>query len=73
MLVVETNVCCAAAKCSEDTFGDWSSLGDGCKMTSLTKELADIFLDDSENDVTFYGFSDSEVGDEVRVFWFQTF
>ncbi|XP_022062751.2 cell division cycle-associated protein 7-like [Acanthochromis polyacanthus] len=30
-------------------------------MNSLTKELADVFAEDSRNDVTFYGFSDDEI------------
>ncbi|KAM7402363.1 hypothetical protein PAMP_017609 [Pampus punctatissimus] len=30
-------------------------------MHTLTKELADIFEEDSENDRTFYGFSDGEI------------
>ncbi|XP_072308140.1 cell division cycle-associated protein 7-like [Eucyclogobius newberryi] len=30
---------------------------------SLTKELADIFAEDSDNDETFYGFSEVELGD----------
>ncbi|KAL3978756.1 hypothetical protein ACER0C_019818 [Sarotherodon galilaeus] len=34
------------------------------RMNSLTKELADVFLEDSENDVTFYGFTDTELKDE---------
>ncbi|XP_039864705.1 cell division cycle-associated protein 7-like isoform X1 [Simochromis diagramma] len=33
-------------------------------MNSLTAELADVFLEDSENDVTFHGFSDTELKDE---------
>lgn len=34
-------------------------------MASIAEELtvADIFADDSENERTFYGFSDSEIGD----------
>ncbi|KAM9859326.1 cell division cycle-associated protein 7-like [Aulostomus maculatus] len=32
-------------------------------MHSLNKELADIFAEESENDRTFYGFSDSELSD----------
>lgn len=34
-------------------------------MNSLTTELADVFLEDSENDVTFHGFYDTELKDEV--------
>ncbi|XP_061584223.1 cell division cycle-associated protein 7-like [Cololabis saira] len=29
----------------------------------LTRELADVFEEDSESDVTFYGFSDTEIGE----------
>ncbi|XP_056157639.1 cell division cycle-associated protein 7-like, partial [Lampris incognitus] len=32
-------------------------------MSILSKELADVFAEDSENDRTFHGFSDSEVED----------
>ncbi|KAK7915568.1 hypothetical protein WMY93_011329 [Mugilogobius chulae] len=32
-------------------------------MHSLTKELAEIFAEDSENDKTFYGFSEDELSD----------
>ncbi|CAK6952664.1 cell division cycle-associated protein 7-like%2C partial [Scomber scombrus] len=32
-------------------------------MPSLTKELADVFAEDSENDRTFYGFSEGEISD----------
>lgn len=34
-------------------------------MQSVTKEpaLADVFAEDSENEQTFYGFSDSEISD----------
>lgn len=34
-------------------------------MPSIAEELAvaDIFADDSEDERTFYGFSDSEIGD----------
>ncbi|CAL8339065.1 unnamed protein product [Lota lota] len=32
-------------------------------MRSLPKELADIFAEESENDQTFYGFSENEIGD----------
>lgn len=34
-------------------------------MPSIAEELAvaEIFADDSENEGTFYGFSDSEIGD----------
>ncbi|KAK2861902.1 hypothetical protein Q5P01_001435 [Channa striata] len=31
---------------------------------TLTKELADVFAEDSENDSTFYGFSESELSDK---------
>ncbi|KAM4588215.1 cell division cycle-associated protein 7-like isoform 2-T2 [Odontesthes bonariensis] len=37
-------------------------------MNSLTKELADVFADDTENDVTFYGFSDTELKDTISDF-----
>ncbi|XP_008278980.1 cell division cycle-associated protein 7-like [Stegastes partitus] len=30
-------------------------------LNFLTKELADVFAEDSENDVTFYGFSDTDI------------
>ncbi|XP_055016636.1 cell division cycle-associated protein 7-like isoform X2 [Boleophthalmus pectinirostris] len=33
-------------------------------MHSLTKELADIFAEDSDNDKTFYGFSEGELNDK---------
>lgn len=35
-------------------------------MPSIAEELAvaEIFADDSENEGTFYGFSDSEIGDQ---------
>lgn len=36
-------------------------------MHSLTKELADIFAEESENDRTFYGFSDNEKSDFSKV------
>ncbi|XP_063070937.1 cell division cycle-associated protein 7-like isoform X2 [Engraulis encrasicolus] len=32
-------------------------------MASLSKGIADIFAEESENDQTFYGFSDTDVGD----------
>ncbi|KAL2091452.1 hypothetical protein ACEWY4_013715 [Coilia grayii] len=32
-------------------------------MSSLSKGIADIFAEESENDQTFYGFSDSEIGE----------
>ncbi|XP_041835852.1 cell division cycle-associated protein 7-like [Melanotaenia boesemani] len=34
-------------------------------MHSLTKKLADVFAEDSEADVTFYGFSDTELKDTI--------
>lgn len=35
-------------------------------MQSFTKQLAlaEVFAEDSENDQTFYGFSDSEISDD---------
>lgn len=36
------------------------------EMQSVTKELAvaDVFAEDSENEETFYGFSDSEINED---------
>lgn len=36
-------------------------------MHSLTKELAEVFAEDSENDTTFYGFSEGEMSDKVQI------
>ncbi|XP_062328687.1 cell division cycle-associated protein 7-like isoform X1 [Osmerus eperlanus] len=36
-------------------------------MDSLAKRLADIFAEESENDQTFYGFSDSETSDLLDI------
>lgn len=33
------------------------------EMSSLSKSIADIFAEESESDQTFYGFSDSEIGE----------
>lgn len=35
-------------------------------LQSLTKELAEVFLEDSENDQTFYGFSEEELSDQDK-------
>lgn len=36
-------------------------------MHSRTKELADVFAEDSDNDKTFYGFSEGELSDHDKV------
>ncbi|KAF7664581.1 hypothetical protein LDENG_00169450 [Lucifuga dentata] len=44
----------------------FSSLAGVWGLHSLSKELADIFAEESENDRTFYGFSDSELSDDEK-------
>lgn len=36
-------------------------------MHSLTKELADVFAEDSDINTTFYGFSEGELSGNVRI------
>ncbi|KAM9408180.1 cell division cycle-associated 7-like protein [Pholidichthys leucotaenia] len=38
------------------------------RMDALPERLTEIFLEDSENDVTFHGFSDSEISDKNSSF-----